>query len=525
MRCYTLLSVALLASAAFAQTNVESRAYFATNPNGSVGKNAAITIDGSFSDWNESMLIAMNGANNVATAFKGSHENNVLDIYALFGAWDDQNLYFAWQMCNTGDVWAREGDGPLTDYGKVGDVPLILALSIDPSKPGMTGLLEDGRAIWCDTKGNGTTFDPSAVHVDHLLFMSAKVGQGDPAIFKAVNAKGESNYTNGKGFVTFKAAGVEYAKSDGFMLSELWRSRAYAEWYTPTELKSDPSVLLEIYDKASYDNLLAGPIDGLKPHDTKYDTFFEIKIPLKALGINREWLEANGIGARIIATRGESALDCCPHDPSMVDNVFAEYGKDNSTTHEKDDLDLITYAMADVAKVRDLQHIDPTPDPDPDPDPNPDPDPDPTPDDGNYTVYLLDGNYAPQPYAYVWDKGDGEKQYAGVWPGTQMTSTTINGEKLWKYSFSSDKALISPMVIFNNGSGSQTDDLEFVNNGIYDGTKYTGRIVDNISGVNVVEVAEGEVLYFDLQGVRLSNIPESGIYIRVANGKAVKVLR
>ncbi len=113
-------------------------------------------------------------------------------------------------------------------------------------------------------------------------------------------------------------------------------------------------------------------MEGLKTHDTAYDSFYEIKIPFSALGITRQWLEANGIGCRMIATRGESAIDCIPFDPSMVDNTFGEYGKDNSTTHEKDDLDVITYAMADIAKVRDLGSVDPLPDPDRSPNLSPD---------------------------------------------------------------------------------------------------------------------------------------------------------
>ena len=51
---------------------------------------------------------------------------------------------------------------------------------------------------------------------------------------------------------------------------------------TPTELISDPSVLNNIYDPECYDNLLAGPVEGLKTHDTAYDSFYEIKIPFSA---------------------------------------------------------------------------------------------------------------------------------------------------------------------------------------------------------------------------------------------------
>ncbi|MDE5843054.1 MAG: hypothetical protein K2H35_04890, partial [Muribaculaceae bacterium] len=333
-----------------AEAKVETRAYFATNPDKGVGLPAQITIDGKFNDWTEAHIIARNGANNVSTAFKGSHENNVLDIYAVYGAWDDQNVYIAWQMCNTGDVWARPGDGPLTDYGKPGNIPLIVALSVDPSKPGMTGLLEDGRCVWVDSPGMGTSFDPAQVHVDHLLFMSAMPGQGKPAIFTPVNAKGQTNY--GNGCTEFASAGVKYNRGDGFQPSSLWRCSSYAEWYTPTELKSDPSIIDDIYDITKYDNIYNNDVAGLQKHDKDYDTFYEIAIPMKVLGINRQWLEANGIGVRVIGTRGESALDCCPFDPAMMDNALGEYGKDNSTTHEKDDLDVITYAMADLGKIR-----------------------------------------------------------------------------------------------------------------------------------------------------------------------------
>ena len=79
---------------------------YATNPNGKVGVQKTITIDGSASDWSEDMLIAQGAAWDVANNFKGAHENCVLDTYALFGAWDSQNLYIGWQMVNTTDTWA-----------------------------------------------------------------------------------------------------------------------------------------------------------------------------------------------------------------------------------------------------------------------------------------------------------------------------------------------------------------------------------------------------------------------------------
>lgn len=48
--------------------------------------------------------------------------------------------------------------------------------------------------------------------------------------------------------------------------------------------------------------------------------------------------------------------------------------------------------------------------------------------------------------------------------------------------------------------------------------------VDIASGVASVEAADGEAVYFNMQGVRVAN-PENGLYIRVKNGKAVKVVK
>ncbi|MDE6558543.1 MAG: hypothetical protein K2K29_01480 [Muribaculaceae bacterium] len=48
-------------------------------------------------------------------------------------------------------------------------------------------------------------------------------------------------------------------------------------------------------------------------------------------------------------------------------------------------------------------------------------------------------------------------------------------------------------------------------------------VVANVTtAVEAIEAAEGEVVYYDLQGVRVEN-PSNGIYIMIKNGKALKV--
>ena len=312
------------------QTAAETVGKYATNPNGT-GKRGTITIDGSHSDWTEDMLIAQGAGWDIANRYKGAHENCLTDCYSLYAAWDDDNLYVAWQMVNTTDTWAREGDGPLSDAGRIGDVPMMLALSIDPNSTGMTGRLTGGGKIWDSLDITFTT------HTDAILLMSGKVGQGTPALFKAADAQGNTSY-DAQYCIPFRSNGIQYAMEEGCLPSTLWMINGIST--TPEE---------EIYGgTANYVDALTFVSEDGKTHNTTYDSFYEIKIPFTALGIDAAYLESNGIGVMQLATRGESAIDCLPHDPSMLDNAMGEYAKDPSTSHEKDDNDVITVPFARV---------------------------------------------------------------------------------------------------------------------------------------------------------------------------------
>ncbi len=501
-----------------AVNEVETRAFYSTNPSDAVGKAASIAIDGELSDWSEDMIVATCGANDVATAFKGSHENCVLDLYAVYASWDDNNLYIAWQMCNTGDTWARPGDGPLTDGGRIGNVPIIVALSVDPGSVGLSGKVKDGRHIWGKSEC-GVEF---ASHIDHLFIMS---GQGldvnaGAAMFTAVDGLGDTEYDNPVCCKSFKSLGIDYKFKYGFQPSHLWRQNTYADYDAGGKLLSDPEIVDNVFDPECYDNLLATPYpSSLKPHDTKFDTFYEMNIPLSALGITRQWLEANGVGVRVIATRGESGIDCCPFDPSMLDNVFGSYSADKSTSHEKDDIDVISYALASVAKIR-TGSVDPIPDPEPDPTPVPTPDP--TPVDGNYTVYFDNTSSAWSIVkTWIWDAAHGNENYTGgVWPGADMTVDAVSG--YYKYTFKCDVPDADLMVLFNSGNGgTQTGDLKLVNNGVYtrDGFKQQYAAISDIT-----DDGDAGSVWYNLQGAPVSEPGGPGVYIRRTSGRAAKII-
>jgi hypothetical protein len=62
----------------------------------------------------------------------------------------------------------------------------------------------------------------------------------------------------------------------------------------------------------------------------------------------------------LIATRGESGLDCIPFDDTMLDNATKSYSKDASTSKEKEDDDVITSPLARIGNSS-VVTPDPTP--------------------------------------------------------------------------------------------------------------------------------------------------------------------
>ncbi len=239
-------------------------------------------------------------------------------------------------MVNTTDTWANPGDGPLSDGGRVLDVPLILALSVDPNSVGMTNKNTAGGSIWGQKMG--LQFD---THVDRLFYMSGKPGLGKPSMFKAADAQGNTDYDPPYG-VGFAAGGIEYKMATTNICSKIIGLDGTGD---PTDVSSDSAQWVDF---------------KTKNHDTKYDSFYEMKIPFETLGITKSQLTTNGIGAMLVATRGESALDCIPYDLSMVDNATGDYSADPSTSMEKEDVDIITSSLARIGAGGDTPVPPPT---------------------------------------------------------------------------------------------------------------------------------------------------------------------
>ncbi len=325
----------LISNRAVQNTQAIESEKFSTN---GIGVGQYKTIN-SFSDWTEDMKIAQGVANDDARIFRGSHEGPVYDTYSLYSAWDDDNLYMMWQFVNVTDVVDPAQGYPISDNGKPwnGDIPQILAFSIDPNKGG------DGAVKGTDSKTGDVYYDDNIwgirvnyeTKVDTLMYFSSKPGVGQPAIFKAE----DDSYFSYDNCLAFKDAGVSFKYQDGF-LGDTMNGIESNGWagYKPEDLFSDSS---------NWVNMLE------KNHDTKQDTMYSMVIPLESLGINREYIENNGIGVMHISTFGQSGITSLPFDESMLDVATEAYGPDASTSAEKEDYDVITAPLARIGNKED----------------------------------------------------------------------------------------------------------------------------------------------------------------------------
>lgn len=307
---------------------------FATNPNGGVGKfssgmNVSCSQERSdgFGDWSEDMLIAQSVGLSDAKSFRGMHEYPSYDSYALYAAWDDNNLYLGWQFVYLNDVADPANNGGNEARPSNGDIPQMLVFNTDPSKASVGGQAS-GDDIWAASTFK--TFDLS-MGLDTIAMFSSKCGVGEPALFYMAG-DGFFNYDDTLGF---NEGGIVFGAVQGALPKQIWAQKWQWGEYTPDKLSDSEGWM---------DYIAAG-------HDTDMDWFYEMKIPFSALGIDRQYLESKGIGVMHISTFGEAAIASVPFDPTTVDNAMEAYDKDESSSAEKNDVDYFTVPMARIGKL------------------------------------------------------------------------------------------------------------------------------------------------------------------------------
>lgn len=308
--------------------------YYQVNPDNRVGTNRTVSITGgqkcgALSHWTEADLIAQGVARDVCMAIKGIHERPVVDTYAVYAAYDANNLYIGVQYVYT--VYDQYGEGYQPGESKPYnmDGKIMIAFDLDPAKQ-CDGTLTNGASVWFDKKY--TTFNNG---MDCLFLGSTKPGVGNPGLFFP-NAAGKFDYNDPN---SCRSHNVVYGYDDGLLSSieHIWG---------PEKFRYDPEILTGNTGFAD----LRTQIAALGGKDTDH-TFYEFKFPLANLGITEDYIKTYGIGVMIVDIYGSSAHSCTPYDPSMFDNVNESYSQDPSTSKEKEDEDVITYGFARIGKL------------------------------------------------------------------------------------------------------------------------------------------------------------------------------
>ncbi len=146
---------------------------------------------------------------------------------------------------------------------------------------------------------------------------------------------------------------------------------------------------------------------------------------------------------------------------------------------------------------------------------NPNPPTPPTPPDpvdGTVVYYDNSTTNWSQPYIYFWSDADSKMS---TWPGVEMQVYNAS-KKIWMYELPED----AQYIIFNNGNGNQTDDLDANFGHIYDFSGDQG-VFYNDTAVDFIGVDNDAPLYFNLQGMPVEN-PSTGIYIVKRGNKVSK---
>lgn len=333
---------------------------YSTNPNMQLGKNKIITVDGNPSEWDSSMIIAQGVANDDPRVYMPSamHEQP-WDDYALYAAWDNDNLYFMWEMANTTYVVSPSDNFAASQEARPwrNSIPIYIALSVNPE------IHADGTAWGTDSKTGaeftnpfvwgctgGTAKDGGVkfkTNVDTLIAFDTNNSNGGASIFKAdkydaANDNYMFNYDTAIpiGVTSFEKQdnrnGFKIAHDYGTLSDKMIGVGGAKGSHTVGDSLLETSNWVDFFD-LGYKN--------------EHGFIYETAIPLANLGIDKDYIEKNGIGAMQILTYGTSGMDCLPYDTTMQDNADVEYSYDPSTSHEKEDIDEITVPLARIGAL------------------------------------------------------------------------------------------------------------------------------------------------------------------------------
>ena len=124
---------------------------------------------------------------------------------------------------------------------------------------------------------------------------------------------------------------------------------------------------------------------------------------------------------------------------------------------------------------------------------------------GIFAYFLAPSDWS-QVDCWAWNNTDNFT--GGNWPGVSCTKTNMkkNGLDVWMWKYDGDLTTAPTMIIFSNGSGQQTKDLEFENGAVYNRDGKTNESVS--TGINQLgsKKAPAKLKIYSINGVKVAEV-------------------
>ena len=312
-------------------TTGDLASYYKTNPNG-YGQKKTVS---SYEDFTLSDIIAQGAANDDPRVYRPNSMYEVpIDLYALYAAYDNNNLYLGWDMTNVQDVVAPNDNYPLSQGILYQTMNVPFMLLFDTKDGGGNGTTDSsGSTIW-DT---GITY-PSIVN--RVVMCSTNAANG-PYVYEnngsLINATEIYNATTSG--INFKVSnfGLGIKPSAVYGINGAYGTN---NGRVVGDMKSDNESSAAWVD-----------FNTLGHNSSTLDFHYYMAIPLSTLGTSASQIESRGLGIMLVATMGKSGMDCLPYDLSMNDNAGqADTESQEFNSLEKSDSDNITVSFAYLGK-------------------------------------------------------------------------------------------------------------------------------------------------------------------------------
>ena len=126
---------------------------------------------------------------------------------------------------------------------------------------------------------------------------------------------------------------------------------------------------------------------------------------------------------------------------------------------------------------------------------------------GIFAYFLAPSDWS-QVDCWAWNDSENVNFTGGKWPGVACTKIGVkkNGLDVWMWKYDGDLTTAPTMIIFNNGGGQQTKDLEFENGAVYN---LDGKTNESVStGINQVgsKKAPAKLKIYSINGVKVAEV-------------------